>query len=367
MADAMSAELNQPYAPPPPGQTSDFSDNAANRIYQLYIVAGVCLVLVLLFASARYFAKRRVIKHRTWDDLTCLLGVIGTLAYTTIVIGLSVGRFYGYHSWDVSVAQALTSQSKAHLVLLVISTCLSGPALWLVKLSVFVLYLELFSPFRWLRITAICGILISGLYFFGITIAFAILCSPLHGHSQMDYFNALLAPRCQNHDIGMAISNRAGHLATDVFLILLPLPAVWSLHMPFKRKLGVSAMFLTGILGLIASTLGLYYQVTLEYRSDTTWDLIPAWITSIVEMTAGVMICCMPTVAQALKAFHSSWSQSRSTKSSSHYRLGSSSANTAKIKREASDSTLQPIHLEQGYFPGSTGTAWSRSEEAEND
>ncbi|KAL9086305.1 MAG: hypothetical protein Q9165_007220 [Trypethelium subeluteriae] len=175
----MAAELNQPYAPPPPGQTPDFSDNAENRIYQLYIVAGVCLVLVLLFGSARYFAKRRVVKHRTWDDLTCLLGVIGTIAYTTIVIGRT-------------------------------------PTL---------------------------------------------------------------------------VSARVISLTVDR--------------------------------GLIASTLGLYYQVTLEYHSDSTWDLIPAWITS--------------------------------------------SANMGKIKRETSDSTLRPTESEQGYFPGSTGTAWSKPEEGESE
>ena len=40
------------------------------------------------------------------------------------------------------------------------------------------------------------------------------------------------------------------NLATDIFILVLPLPAIWSLHLPVRKKLAVSAIFLTG-LGLV--------------------------------------------------------------------------------------------------------------------
>ena len=33
---------------------------------------------------------------------------------------------------------------------------------------------------------------------------------------------------------------------SDLYLIILPLPAVWNLQLPLRRKLAVSAMFFTG-------------------------------------------------------------------------------------------------------------------------
>ena len=35
-------------------------------------------------------------------------------------------------------------------------------------------------------------------------------------------------------------------LVSDLYLVILPLPAVWGLQLPLGRKLAVSAMFLTG-------------------------------------------------------------------------------------------------------------------------
>lgn len=35
-------------------------------------------------------------------------------------------------------------------------------------------------------------------------------------------------------------------LVSDVYLVILPLPAVWKLQLPLGRKIAVSAMFFTG-------------------------------------------------------------------------------------------------------------------------
>ena len=40
------------------------------------------------------------------------------------------------------------------------------------------------------------------------------------------------------------------NLATDIFILVLPIPAIWSLQLPIRKKLGIWAIFLTG-LGLV--------------------------------------------------------------------------------------------------------------------
>ena len=44
----------------------------------------------------------------------------------------------------------------------------------------------------------------------------------------------------------MVVIFGAASVVSDLYLVILPLPAVWSLQLPFRKKIGVSAMFLTG-------------------------------------------------------------------------------------------------------------------------
>lgn len=122
-----------------------------------------------------------------------------------------------------------------------------GPCLWFIKISLFVLYLEIFGLLRWLRYLAFGGMIVTGLFYFASMFAFAILCSPKHGHSQIAYITALASPQCSK---AQPLSTVIGAVSvvSDLYLIVLPLPAVWSLQLSFRRKLGVSAMFLTGFM-----------------------------------------------------------------------------------------------------------------------
>ena len=37
-------------------------------------------------------------------------------------------------------------------------------------------------------------------------------------------------------------------LLSDVYIFILPLPSLWGLQMRLRRKLGISAIFLTGLM-----------------------------------------------------------------------------------------------------------------------
>ena len=120
-----------------------------------------------------------------------------------------------------------------------------GPCIWFIKLSLFVLYLEVFGVLRWLRIMSFVGMLITGLFYFATMVSFIIMCSPKNGHSQFAYLTALASPECAKSE-PLSITIGAVNVVSDMYLVILPLPAVWSLQLPLRRKIGVSAMFLTG-------------------------------------------------------------------------------------------------------------------------
>ena len=120
-----------------------------------------------------------------------------------------------------------------------------GPCIWFVKFLLFVLYVQVFRPLRWLRYLAYAGAVITGLFYLATMVALLVLCAPTEGHSQLAYWSALDSPRClQTRSLVTVLG--VVSIVSDLYLIILPLPAVWSLQLPLRRKLAVSAMFFTG-------------------------------------------------------------------------------------------------------------------------
>lgn len=110
------------------------------------------------------------------------------------------------------------------------------------KISICCLYLRLFSgkitrTFTWILI--ILAILM-GIAF---TLAGFFLCSPIPF-----YWDKLL-PGGHCGDLN-AYYRAFGlpNIIIDVGIIVVPLPAIWKVHMPIGKKLGLTIIFLTGIL-----------------------------------------------------------------------------------------------------------------------
>lgn len=76
-------------------------------------------------------------------------------------------------------------------------------------------------------------------------ISFVVLCGPKTGQSQFSYISALTSAECAR-TFPLVVMLGVVNVVSDVYLILLPLPAVWSLDLSLRRKVGVSAMFFTG-------------------------------------------------------------------------------------------------------------------------
>ncbi|KAF5021006.1 hypothetical protein F66182_6937 [Fusarium sp. NRRL 66182] len=93
------------------------------------------------------------------------------------------------------------------------------------------------------------------------------------------------------------------NMATDVLILVLPLPVIWSLQMTLHRRLGVLAVITTG--GSAVLTSGLRAIILYEFAKspDFTWSLGKMVIISNVEMQVGIVAANMP----ALKAFYTCW------------------------------------------------------------
>ena len=65
------------------------------------------------------------------------------------------------------------------------------------------------------------------------------------------------------------------NLLADLFLLIIPIPVIMGLNLSFRKRVGLSAVFLTGLFGTGVAILGLYYRVRLFYyalKGDESWQ-----------------------------------------------------------------------------------------------
>jgi hypothetical protein len=122
---------------------------------------------------------------------------------------------------------------------------LYGPAIFLAKLTVLLLYLEVFSINTPTRIMIFVAMAIITAHFLTNTIGNAVLCVPLPGESWQlkDSSHACIVVADQ-----LSIALGAISVLTDFFIILIPIPVIWRLQLATHKKIGVSLIFITGIL-----------------------------------------------------------------------------------------------------------------------
>ncbi|KAK6082994.1 hypothetical protein SCUP515_02228 [Seiridium cupressi] len=275
-------DAGYPLQTPPSGVIPNF-ENGETTAYQLYITAGVCIPLVAVFSLFRLLNVTRLGRKTFAMDETVDHGV------------------FGHHAWDVRLADVTQRVIMLSLLLELIAPL----AICAVKISVLTLYLRIFgSSLIWMRVTCVVGIVLLLGYHISFTTAFGVMCAPdsKAGYSQVALLMAFVSDKCVRTRI-LVLLMGIGNTLCDLVLLLLPLPVIWNLQMPLRRKLKTSAVFLIGISACIASLIGLATRVQYySTDSDQIRIVVPLWATAMAEMAAGILICCGPSAAVVTRA-----------------------------------------------------------------
>ena len=106
------------------------------------------------------------------------------------------------------------------------------------KLSILLLFFRLFSPTKAVRVGIYIGIITTLLNHVIGTILAITLCLPS---------DALGFAKCSNKLNVLDIVISTINIISDFYILILPLVVISRLQMPLNRKLGVSAVFATGL------------------------------------------------------------------------------------------------------------------------
>jgi hypothetical protein len=128
---------------------------------------------------------------------------------------------------------------------------IQGPVTWLVKLTLFCLILTVFRPITWLRRLVFIGIGVTGAFYLYGAIYYGIACGPRGGVDRFSYLAGLAGKMCHDPTGYIQINNilqGAFNLFSDLYILVIPIPAILKLHLPTQKKIAVLSMFLTGLL-----------------------------------------------------------------------------------------------------------------------
>ncbi|MCJ1243743.1 hypothetical protein MMC30_000940 [Trapelia coarctata] len=359
--EQLGAFSNVPALSPPPGVQSNFV-NPENQNQIFYIVTSILFGIMVVFFLNRLYAKLVKIRKYSWDDLTLILAFVGIhdimpAYYVASIWSVQKGRI-GTHQWDINVPQILSLNLLISTYLLSIMT---EVALLFAKVTFFLMYLDIFKPMRWMRISSAIGTITTAAFYVGIIISNLVISTPSHGESWAEV-------SIKAGSLVLSVPQAAVGLAIDLYILFLPMIAISKLQLNPRRKVGVNLIFMSGALACIASVLKIYYSSNLNHTADITWATLPVNIVTLTELAVGISCACMPSAAYTCRhhlpsysAFKSSFfSRLRSLKSSSSRPSPTSSGTNLTAEK------LQGHHepyarLGSPRYPGMPGLSQGRT------
>ncbi|PYH93222.1 hypothetical protein BO71DRAFT_355726 [Aspergillus ellipticus CBS 707.79] len=260
--------------------TEDLQQWATATTASVTVLAFLCVCLRVI---SRIERKQKL----WWDDWMILF----SMAWNFVVVGFIFGMIHegmGVHA-DQLPAWRIVLIAK---FLLVAEILYVFNLVW-TKLSILLMYYRIFHfPYfkKWAYIIGTFVIL----WVICITFMFVFICVPVQ-----KVWEPSLPGHCINQ-VGTWIANAASTIATDLVILLLPLPQVWKLQLRLSEKVALTIAFGLGFFVVFASA----YRFTVLFSytaTDSSYTLAPTVGWTAIEMSAGIVSACLPTIRPALQ------------------------------------------------------------------
>ncbi|KJK74583.1 hypothetical protein H634G_10112 [Metarhizium anisopliae BRIP 53293] len=286
-----------PLGVPPPGQQSNLLD-AESQAWIPRLAIYTTLPVALCFIIMRIGTRIRMKHSLGWDDYLSILSGVG---HSMLMLRrLLLDDMYGRHFWDIPVSAATSELMKETCAI----TAMYDVSAALTKVSLLALFLRIFARSRRSKMMIWAGIGFTVASYATLLGAWIYYSAPHQGEGWSDPIYRVRTGRDTP-----AISVVFGALAifTDFYIIAIPITAISSLNLSTKKKFGVSALFVTGLLACAFSVAGLsprienYRQTMVHGTPDPFWVSCPSYGLAVAEINLGIVCACVPVIVPLLK------------------------------------------------------------------
>ncbi|MCJ1382928.1 hypothetical protein MMC17_006041 [Xylographa soralifera] len=285
-----------------------------NRSAALYGVGIGMFVATTIAVVSRIICKRSLKAKLTSDDYMIMLALI-------LIYGLCVELILCTIFGGGKHALAVPLQDQVHVLQIIwIFEANYALATTTIKTSILIFYRHMFpsnaTSFFW-RIAWYFVLIwvLTWLVACGLVSVFQ--CSPVPF-----LWNQLTGDTSGSciDEYSFLAANSALNIASDIMILMLPMPIVWHLHIQNSQKLAISSIFLLGGFVCIASVVRYTYLKEVVPVDVTYTNVLPG-IWSLIELSTGLICACLPAMRPLLRylvpPFVRTLAESFDTKSSS--------------------------------------------------
>ncbi|KAM0806082.1 hypothetical protein BDR22DRAFT_786932, partial [Usnea florida] len=267
-------------APAPPGQVANFV-NPVTQTGSNIALHTVMLFFITLCVAIRLYTRHFITRQLGLDDYLCILAYCLCVTYAGLL--LACGEYLlGHHLWDITLPAYIRGkklETYAEWVYLPLSAA--------IKLSCLLFYRRIFGPSLLMRRLIYAGIVFILATYIGLLLTSILGCLPVVKHWNPTVPGHCLPPGSTAYGSG------ALNVASDIFVVFLPLPALWHLNMRLSRRLKVMAVFGLGLIVVAMSITRIAKTPLIFKETDSTWALSNFAIYAILEMDIGLICACL--------------------------------------------------------------------------
>ncbi|KAJ5621493.1 hypothetical protein N7528_006276 [Penicillium herquei] len=268
---------------------------------QQYAAIAITTFVATVAVAFRLYAQRAY--RRGWgvDDAFILIALLILYAeFVASVLALNNGA--GLHlvrvlSEDTNPPHGLQNIYTNYWIV----ALLWGPGVTYIKLSILFLYRRLlFVQQRWFHVALWGNVIYASALGIASTLLTILQCSPVDY-----YWTRYVSYYGYASPSGKCLSNMRVYLgllqilstASDVVIMLLPVPIIWNLIMPRSRKFAISGVFFLGALTIASGAVRIGMIFSSTNTEDGTWGNINTVTFTVVEAAMGIICASLPSSA----------------------------------------------------------------------
>ncbi|KAK0515805.1 hypothetical protein JMJ35_001839 [Cladonia borealis] len=269
---------------------------------KMYALAVVLTLLAIAAVLLRLYARRITKQRLEWDDymvFPALLFTIGTAG--CMFVGAAIGDLGRHTEIGPDGLPVLTHHTEVFLIIDFASQLTQTLTFGFTKIAVLLFYNRIFGGGNFgLLLYAMIGLMI------GWTIAFFFAnlfqCMPISENWTGYGGTVETCIKTVDMYLGQAYSD----VISDALILSLPIPKIWTLQLPIRRKLAVNGIFFLGtlVVGAGIAKVVVFRQIAVETLSndlDLSYMLSPTLYWPMIESSLGIVGACLPLMRPILQ------------------------------------------------------------------
>ncbi|KAM5386938.1 hypothetical protein ACJZ2D_000231 [Fusarium nematophilum] len=252
-------------------------------------VIALCQFLVLTTTCLRLWTRKVILNQVGLDDWCALVTLLATLTCGTFIL-LEVPFGLGKH---IQTVQPTDIPMYLQAQMFYFSILFYNVSMMFVKLTFLLQYYRVLATEDMRKWYIVVMVLVTGWTMSQVFVS-VFNCWPIRGFWDMSVKAKCIPQR------PLWYINAAGHIFTDLVILIMPIPAITRLKLPRRQRIILILIFGLGFFTVAISGIRTTH---LSSSPDITWDNVTAALWSLAELTSALVCVCLATLRPLLTSY----------------------------------------------------------------